>query len=197
MAESQALTQRDVGGWLCLLAVVMLPLAAPWGATALAWRFEPWNGTEWWRLLSGGWAHADARHACLNSAALAVLAWLGRDRAPLLLALAVAAPPAIAALQWLAPQPSAFVGASGLVYCWWAALALTQLRWRGLWLAVLLARLAWQSLFPGSWGGGEPVLTSAHWSGAVLGVLAACAWLRWLQSRTTRGTLGATAHISS
>lgn len=178
--------------WLALAA--LLPLAAPWGAAALAWRFEPWNAAEWWRMLSGGWVHADARHACLNSAALAALAWLGRDRAPLLLTLALAAPPAIAAMQWLWPAPQAFVGASGLVYCWWAALALTQPNWRGLWLAALLGRLAWQSLSPGSWSGGEPVLVSAHWSGAALGLLAACCWL---QLWTMRGTRGATAHISS
>ncbi|WP_337882198.1 rhomboid family intramembrane serine protease [Chromobacterium haemolyticum] len=180
---------------LCL--VVLLPLAAPWGAGALAWRFEPWNAEEWWRALSGGWVHADARHACLNSAALAVLACLGLGRASLLLGLALTAPPLIAVMQWLWPAPQAFVGASGLVYCWWAALALTQPRWRGLWLAALLARLVWQSLFPGNWSGGEPVLTSAHWSGAVLGMLAACGWLRRAQLLTTRGTLGATAHISS
>ncbi|MCD5362957.1 rhomboid family intramembrane serine protease [Chromobacterium aquaticum] len=190
----QELKPGSIDGWPWLLVVVMLPLAAPWGAAALSWRFEPWNAAEWWRLLSGGWVHADARHACLNSAALALLAWLGRDRAPLLLTLALAAPPAIAAMQWLWPAPQAFVGASGLVYCWWAALALTQPRWRGLWLAVLLGRLAWQSLFPLSWSGGEPVLVSAHWSGAALGLLAACGWL---QLWTRRGTRGATAHISS
>ncbi|MCS3802622.1 membrane associated rhomboid family serine protease [Chromobacterium alkanivorans] len=193
----QALKPK-AGAWPWGLALaVLLPLAAPWGAAALAWRFEPWNVAEWWRMASGGWVHADARHACLNSAALATLAWLGRDRASLLLMLALVAPPLIAATQWLWPAPQAFVGASGLVYCWWAALALTQPGWRGLWLAALLGRLAWQSLFPGNWSGGEPVLASAHWSGAALGLLAGGGWLRWVQSRTMRGTRGASAHISS
>ncbi|WP_406850339.1 rhomboid family intramembrane serine protease, partial [Chromobacterium phragmitis] len=106
------------------LLPALLPLFMPWGEAARRWRFEPWLADEWWRGFTASWTHADWRHAALNSLALLLLAGLGgrRAAAPLCL-LALTLPWLLAWQQLLSPQPQPFLGASGVVYGWWAALA--------------------------------------------------------------------------
>ncbi|UTH72298.1 rhomboid family intramembrane serine protease [Chromobacterium sp. IIBBL 290-4] len=159
--------------WPSALAA-LLPLAAPWGERAADWRYEPGRMDECWRWFGSSWAHADARHALLNSLALLFLAGLGGGRSARCLGgLAIALPVPIAVLHSMLPEPAPFLGASGVLYGWWAAVA-----WRerdspaGRALAVLLAlRLAWQGVWPQHGPNGEAVLWSAHLSGALLALL--------------------------
>ncbi|WP_168209748.1 rhomboid family intramembrane serine protease [Chromobacterium paludis] len=156
------------------LLPALLPLLTPWGEAARRWRFDPaWSG-EWWRGFTASWVHADWRHAALNSLGLLLLAGLGgrRAAAPLCL-LALALPWLLAAQQMLPPEPRPFLGASGVLYGWWAAVAWLRRRdAMGRWLlAALVLRLLWQGLWPNAGAAGEAVLWSAHVGGAVLAPL--------------------------
>ncbi|AUH49750.1 hypothetical protein CXB49_02310 [Chromobacterium sp. ATCC 53434] len=155
---------------LASLLPALLPLLTPWGEAARRWRFDPGMDGEWWRDFTGSWVHADWRHAALNGAGLLLLAWLGGQRAvgPLC-GLALLLPWLLAWQQRLLPEPQPFLGASGIVYGWWAAVAWLERREAaGRWLAaLLLLRLVWQGLWPNLGSGGEPVLWSAHVGGAL------------------------------
>ncbi|KJH66057.1 rhomboid family intramembrane serine protease [Chromobacterium violaceum] len=153
------------------LLPALLPLLAPWGEAARRWLFNPSIDGEWWRAFTASWVHADWRHAALNSASLLLLAGLGGRRAAwALCALALLLPWLIAGLQMVSPEPQPFLGASGVVYGWWAAVAwLKRSETAGPWLAAaLLLRLAWQGMWPNLGPSGEPVLWSAHVCGALL-----------------------------
>ncbi|MEO2218123.1 rhomboid family intramembrane serine protease [Chromobacterium vaccinii] len=156
------------------LLPALLPLLTPWGEAVRRWLFDPVAGGEWWRAFTASWVHADWRHAALNSASLLLLAGLGGRRAAWpLCALALLLPWLIALQQLALPEPQPFLGASGVVYGWWAAVAwLKRRETAGHWLAAaLLLRLAWQGLWPNLGPGGEPVLWSAHVGGALLAPL--------------------------
>ena len=161
--------------WPSLLPA-LLPLCLPLGAAAGRWRFEPALGEEWWRGWSGSWVHADWRHAALNCAGLLLLAGIGGARqARLLCWLALLLPWPIAWTQLLLPGAGPFLGASGVLYGWWGALAWQgRADWTGrLLMALLLLRLAWQWAWPQPGAGGLPVLWSAHACGALAGPLLA------------------------
>lgn len=169
-------------GWAWLsLPPALLPLLAPWGASAAAWRFEPQAAAPNWQWWTASWVHADWRHAALNAAALLLLSWLaGPRRGGQLLLLAACLPFLLSWQQWLLPDALPYLGASGVAYGWWAALAWWDWRERRGWLfaALLALRLAWQGLWPQSGSHGEPVLWSAHVGGAAFALL-----LLWLAER--------------
>ncbi|OHX12884.1 rhomboid family intramembrane serine protease [Chromobacterium sphagni] len=164
------------------LLPALLPLCLPVGEAARRWRFDPaLAADEWWRCWSGSWVHADWRHALFNSAGLLLLAWLGGPgHARLLCWLALLLPCPIALVQLALPHAGPFLGASGVLYGWWAALAWQWRRDGSGWLLalLLLSRLGWQWVWPQTWAGGQAVLWSAHASGALAGLLLAACFSR-------------------
>lgn len=173
---------------LWALGVGVLGLAALGDPARLALRYEreALAAGEWWRLLGAHLVHLGWRHALLDLAGVALLAWLWGRRYPpgrwLWITLASAAA-VVAGLWWLSPEVYWYVGLSGVLHGAVAAGAVALVRERapGGWLLLwaLLAKLAVEQWLGPLWltaeAAGGPVIVDAHLYGAVGGLLAAAA----------------------
>lgn len=171
---------------LILLAVAVLALAAGGDAARAALRYDRAGlaGGEWWRLAGAHLVHLGWRHAVLDLAGLAAIAWLlGGLLGPgrwLLVGLASAAA-VDAGLWWWAPGIDWYVGLSGVLHGAIAAAGVALIRERasGGWLllAVVILKLAVEQWLGPLWltaeAAGGPVVVDAHLFGALGGALAA------------------------
>ena len=172
---------------LALLAALALPwalwLGGPEWTQALRFERAALLQGQWWRLVTGHWVHLGARHLLLDSAGL-VLLWALYARTlrprnwPLVLACAVAA--IDAGLWWAEPQVQWYVGLSGLLHGAWAAGAAALCTRRDRAGAMMLALLVGKLLLEYRTGasvltGAFPVVTAAHFFGALGGLIAVAA----------------------
>lgn len=173
-------------GLLALLLAIAAWQALPAALRALL-RFEPEAvaAGQWWRLLSAHWIHLSPMHAALNACGLA-LCWALADASWTLRRLVVRMALlglVISLLLWaFSPQTRDYVGLSGVLYgliVWilLPAALLRRERMATLVLAMVLARLFWQS-----WVGPDPleeqligghIVTRAHWFGVFGGLAGA------------------------
>lgn len=153
------------------------------GRLLLRWEREAIAGGEWWRLVTGHFAHLNLGHLALNLAGLA-LVWMlvgGRYR-PLgwWLVIAVCLATMDAGFWFIDSHLSWYVGLSGLLHGLLLAGTVDRLREAPLESAVLgllvAAKLAWEQYagpLPGSEAStGGPVVVNAHLYGAVAGAAA-------------------------
>lgn len=171
---------------LALLLAIAALQALPASVRALL-RYDPQAvaAGQWWRLLSAHAIHLSPMHAALNACGLA-LCWALADPAWTLRRLVVRMALLgifIALLLWaFSPRTRDYVGLSGVLYgliVWilLPAVLVRRERLAALVLAMVLARLAWQS-----WAGpdareeqliGGYIVTQAHWFGVLGGLLGA------------------------
>ncbi len=184
-------SRRTAWGVLALLLALAALQALPADVRALL-RVEPEAvaAGQWWRLLTAHAIHLSPMHAALNACGLALccaLADAGWTLRRLLLRMALLGV-FIALLLWAcSPRTSDYVGLSGVLYgliVWMmlpAALVRRE-RLAALVLAIVFARLAWQS-----WAGPDPleeqliggyIVTSAHWFGVLGGLAGALLYAR-------------------
>ena len=167
-------------GLALALLVLLLPLLGG-DDLRLALRYERAAILEgqWWRLLGGHLVHLDASHATLNCAGL-VLLWclFARAYRPLhwVLILLCAVLVIDAGFWWREPQLDWYVGASGVLHGICAAGCVALMREKdpvgvvaGVIFAAKLAWEHWQGPLPFEDSG--PVITAAHWYGAIGGTL--------------------------
>ena len=139
---------------------------------------------EFWRLLTGHFAHLAPRHLALNLFGLGIVALLvGRALCPRewTLALIVCISSVSAGLLFLDPQLNWYVGLSGVLHGLLVAGLVAKLRTQRMESAVLLAvvalKIGWEQFvgpMPGAEGtAGGPVIVNAHLYGAVGGAIAA------------------------
>jgi len=178
--------RRFVGPVLLAVAMTAIGLSAllPDSITGIL-RYErgPVAALEWWRLVTAHVVHLGAAHACMNAAALGLIAWIARGSVSLRewLWLAVASAAAIdAGLYWLLPGLVWYVGASGVLHGLFAGAAvLLAGRGRGVQGAVMLlalgAKIAYESFtgvgLSAAGGADLPVVTQSHLYGAVGGLV--------------------------
>jgi rhomboid family GlyGly-CTERM serine protease len=166
-------------GVLGLLLIIMA--TGERGRDALGYQREALSHFQWWRLFSAHLVHLNWRHALLNCAGLILLwALFAREFAPSrwLWIVSSAALCIDLGLWFRYPAVDWYLGASGVLHGVWAAGAYALWR-RGdvlgaVLMGLLLIKLAYeqysgQSIFIGD----IPVLTAAHWLGALGGLAAA------------------------
>jgi rhomboid family GlyGly-CTERM serine protease len=166
-------------GVLLLLLVIMA--TGERGRDTLGYERGALSHFQWWRLFSGHLVHLNWRHALLNCAGLIVLwALFAREFVPRrwLWIVSIAALCIDLGLWFGYPAVDWYLGASGVLHGVWAAGAYGAWR-RGdamgaVLMLLLLIKLAYeqysgQSVFIGD----IPVLTAAHWLGALGGLAAA------------------------
>jgi len=135
---------------------------------------------EWWRLLTGNFAHLNLRHLLLDLAAWILIFLLGRawlGVADWIVSLAVCCLAVSVGLYWFSPEIGVFGGLSGALHGLFALMALKQLRAgdRLGWLLLLLVTL--KLLYEWRYGGtpgtseliGVPVAAQTHLYGALGG----------------------------
>ncbi len=183
MTES---TQR----WLITLAVVALALGIYFlhgGAWLRYDRADILHG-QIWRLLTGNFVHANARHLAADLAGLllwtALAGYLETPRRYLILLLGTSLGVGLG-LFFLDPRLGWYVGLSGVLHGLFAASAIALLS-RKEWLgglalgAALIFKILWEQHY-GDWGSarllGVPVIVDAHLYGAVCGLALALAML--------------------
>lgn len=134
---------------------------------------------ELWRFWTGHLVHLGPRHALLNIGAMAILCLLAarlRGLGALLRVTPLLMPVIAIGLLLAVPGLEWYAGLSGLLHGWAAWLLL---RHRGRWIApgllLLAAKLVWEAIMPAATMSGLPVVSEAHWIGALAG--AAAAWL--------------------
>ncbi|MDD9807017.1 MAG: rhombosortase [Gammaproteobacteria bacterium] len=152
---------------------------------------------EWWRLLTGNFAHLNLRHLLLDLVAWILIFLLGRawlSIADWIVCLVVCCLTVSAGLYWFSPEIGVFGGLSGALHGLFALMALKQLRAgdRLGWLLLLLVTV--KLLYEGRYGGtpgtseliGVPVAAQTHLYGALGG--AALFPLLLLADRLRKGT---------
>jgi len=152
---------------------------------------------EWWRLLTGNFAHLNLRHLLLDLVAWILIFLLGRawlSVADWIVSLVVCCLAVSAGLYWFSPEIGVFGGLSGALHGLFALMALQQLRAgdRLGWLLLLLVTL--KLLYEGRYGGtpgtseliGVPVAAQTHLYGALGGI--ALFPLLLLADRLRKGT---------
>lgn len=169
-----------------MLAVLSVPgTIATAALPALEWQRAALDAGQWWRLLSGHFAHLNTHHLLFNLLGLALIVDLlldGWSRAAVI-GLAIASALGTGVLLWLLePQLQWYVGLSGLLHGLWggAALAGWLRRHQPICLAALVA-LAFKLTLLNEGLGAMPVVPVAHLYGAASGLLWAalcCAWSR-------------------
>ncbi len=149
---------------------------------------------EWWRVLTGNFAHLNGRHLALDLLAWLLIFLIGRawmGVAAWIFYLVVGCLAVSACLYWFAPENAFFGGLSGALHGLFAVIALQQLRDGERLGLVLLALLAAKLAYEGYYGStvgtsafiGVPVAAETHLygvAGAVLFFLLARlpAWLK-------------------
>lgn len=154
---------------------------------------------QWWRLFTGNFVHFGWGHLGLDLAGMVLLWLLVR---PVLDGIAWVAATLVGAwsvglgLWWGCPHVVWYLGISGVLHTYWACggLLLTWRRqWEGYLLVLFLAgKLAW-----GHWIGPlptdtllmkAPVLSQAHWFGALAGVVLAAVLIGMSYRGSPEGT---------
>ena len=178
VATLQSLNCDRGYGWALLAACVVLALpelGGDAGRQALSYDRSALAEGQWWRVLTGHFAHLDAQHTLVNIFGL-VLMWalFVRDYSPLRWAtIYLTAALAISAGLWfLRPDIHWYVGASGVLHGVMAAGTLAHLRRRDLdaWILAtfLVAKLGYEQ-FAGAMpfqDAGQTVV-AAHLYGAI------------------------------
>ena len=132
---------------------------------------------DWWRVLTGNFAHLNGRHLALNLIAWLLIFLIGRSwmgLAAWLFYLAVGCLSVSACLYWFAPESAFFGGLSGALHGLFAVIALHQLRAGEhlgfVLLAVLALKLAYEGYYESGVGTsafiGVPVAAETHLYGA-------------------------------
>ncbi len=163
-------------------AAIVIAIAGPALQAALRYEREAILDLQWWRLLTGNFVHLGTMHLMLNLIGLGVIFSLFRTAFTSAAWVAVILVCCISVglgLLWFQPQVHWYVGLSGMLHGVFAAGALamrhTQPRWSALCLTGLAAKVAVELLAGDPWGmaalTGAPVITSAHWYGALGGVI--------------------------
>ncbi|MCP8898948.1 rhombosortase [Gilvimarinus xylanilyticus] len=172
------------------LAILTLPLGVLHEAVNPSLQYDPQaiRSGEIWRLLTAHIVHLSAIHAALNLAALGLMMYgFGQSRSTPSLAFCalVSALTISLSLFFWQPQVSYYVGLSGVLHGLFLFMLLplcsqkSVLAWAALALLVVklvyeywnqVANAATEQLI------GGPVLTVAHWYGAVSGMLASGLW---------------------
>ncbi|EPP5680011.1 rhombosortase [Vibrio cholerae] len=168
--------------YLLLLAISLLSLSLQWPPLheLTLWHFSAIEQGQWWRILTGNFAHTNFAHWAMNLAALWIISFVFKPTArqlliPLLLtSLAVG-------VMILASDMQSYVGLSGTLHGLFAYYALNEALngRRSSWLLVLgvVGKVAWEQRFGASASTAEligaRVATEAHLAGLVSGVLLA------------------------
>lgn len=144
--------------------------------------------TEFWRLWTAHWVHVGWIHFLLNMVAFACLPFIfPHVRNWHLVALLCILPPFISLIfYFFVPYIEAYAGLSGVLHGLYTAVGLVYLQYLNerkfaiLVLALIAAKLLWENTF-GQTGTaqliGSPVLTEAHWIGALGGLLCGLGYL--------------------
>ena len=185
--QRMSVTVRTAG---VLLALSMLVMGGLHEAVNPVMKYDPWaiHRGEIWRLMTGHMAHLSAVHAALNLAALGLMLYgfgYGRSGRALLFCAVVSALTISLSLYVWQPNVSYYVGMSGVLHGLFLFMLLPlcsqkkPLAWFA--LTLLAAKLLYEFWQPaGSTATeqliGGPVLTVAHWYGAVGGMLASGLW---------------------
>lgn len=143
---------------------------------------------EWWRLISGHFAHLGTSHLLLNLAGLALITLLFARSMSLTLwsaSFLVSALLISIGLYVFNPHMIWYVGLSGILHGLFVTGAFVNwrsgLRLEGFLLLALAGKLAWEQYagpLPGSEdAAGGPVAVDAHLYGAIGGLVVALSWL--------------------
>lgn len=144
--------------------------------------------TEFWRLWTAHWVHVGWIHFLLNMLAFACLPFIfPHVRNWHLWALLLVLPPFISLVFYFyLPYIEAYAGLSGVLHGLYTAVGLVYLQYKKerkfaiLVLALIAAKLIWENTF-GQTGTaqliGSPVLTEAHWIGAMGGLVCGLSYL--------------------
>ncbi|MEM1175623.1 MAG: rhombosortase [Pseudomonadota bacterium] len=186
MGLLKALGRADTARLLLLFIVVVtaivIELAGDIGRDILRYQRDRVFDGEWWRLVSGHFAHLGPQHLALNLAGLALVAVLvGRalTAGAWLLAILVSLLAVNAGFLLFNPELRWYVGLSGVLHGLLTAGLIAGLGSRRkeslLLLAVIAGKLAWEQLagaLPGSSSvAGGAVVVDAHLYGALGGTL--------------------------
>ena len=137
---------------------------------------------DWWRVLSGNFAHLNGRHLALNLIAWLLIFLIGRTwmgTGAWLVYLVAGCLSVSACLYWLAPEGAFFGGLSGALHGLFAVIALHQMRAGErlgfVLLAVLALKLAYEGYYESGVGTsafiGVPVAAETHLYGTAGAVL--------------------------
>lgn len=137
---------------------------------------------QWWRLLSGHFAHLGFSHLMLNIAGLALISALfsaGMSPRQWTACFLISAAAVSTGLYFFQPQLHWYVGLSGVLHGLFVSGAIDSwrrgLRLEGVLLLALVGKLIWEQLsgpLPGSEAAaGGPVVVDAHMYGAIGGLL--------------------------
>ena len=176
-------------------ASVAVGLTGETGRTRLMYQRLSIEDGEWWRLLTGHFAHLGTTHLVLNLAGL-LLVWLlvGRhiDRSGWLLGLCVSIAAVSGGFWFLDTNMLWYVGLSGILHGFLVAGAIVGLRSLPtesvIILGIVFAKLGWEQLagpLPGSESvSGGDVVVNSHLFGGIGGLLAGgIEWRRGMASR--------------
>ena len=185
-SKSPARGQRNLANWRLPAAIIALgaaiAVAGPAGREALKYDRLAIAQGEWWRLVSGHFAHLGGAHFAMNAAGLCVVWLLVGQRASQLawfgVLLAVIAGIDLG-FWFLDPDLLWYVGLSGVLHGLLVAGALAGLttdRTESLVVLVLVATKVLYEQFAGPMPGSEataggPVVVEAHLYGALAGLV--------------------------
>ncbi|EGR4141049.1 rhombosortase [Vibrio cholerae] len=174
--------------YLLLLAISLLSLSLQWPPLheLTLWHFSAIEQGQWWRILTGNFAHTNFAHWAMNLAALWIISFVFKPTArqlliPLLLtSLAVG-------VMILTSDMQSYVGLSGTLHGLFAYYALNEALngRRSSWLLVLgvIGKVAWEQWFGASASTAEligaRVATEAHLAGLVGGLLLSIMLFSW------------------
>lgn len=165
--------------YLLLLAISLLSLTLQWPPLheLTQWQLSAIQQGQWWRILTGNFAHTNFAHWAMNLAALWLICGLFKPRVRQLLipmtliSLAVGTLILLSNIHW-------YVGLSGTLHGLFAYYALNEVlagRTSSRWLVIgAIAKVAWELGFGASastaeWIGAQ-VATEAHLAGLVSGL---------------------------
>jgi rhomboid family GlyGly-CTERM serine protease len=165
------------------LAVLAVQLTGHAGIDLLRYDRAGVAAGQWWRLITGHFAHLTFRHAALDLAGLILLwALFARDLRPWQWSVVILAAMATidCGLWFRDPGIAWYVGISGVLHGVLAAAVFVRLRRGDLegWLlaGLLLAKIAYEQIHgPLPFAGDMPVVVDAHLYGALGGLAAALA----------------------
>ncbi|MEH0390172.1 rhombosortase [Vibrio mimicus] len=168
--------------YLLLLAISLLSLSLQWPPLheLTLWHFSAIEQGQWWRILTGNFAHTNFAHWAMNLAALWIISFVFKPTARQLLISLVLISLAVGVMI-LASDMQFYVGLSGSLHGLFAYYALNEAlnERRSSWLLVLgiIGKVGWEQWFGASASTAEligaRIATEAHLAGLVSGLVLA------------------------
>jgi rhomboid family GlyGly-CTERM serine protease len=178
---SRTITRSHVNLYLVLTAIsaFCLFIQAPDLSLFMTWDHSLIISGQWWRILSGNFAHTNFTHLAMNLAALWLISLIFKPSVKVLLLLMIAISLVIG-LGLLASDIQRYVGLSGTLHGLFAYFAAQELlvqgrRSSGLLVLGVAGKVIWEQIFGPSHTSmaliEAPVATQAHLIGLIAGLI--------------------------